>query len=312
MKKILVQFFKSGKFETMRRSIIIFGIIISILPGLVFIYQGYAENHSFYRQQGNYAWQLASLQLAEMNLGRQPHGGQEQYSLVTRDFGVVETELQLTPTVEVDEHLLYRLDPNERLRRDYSQNALVYNGTLTEDEKEYFRSVYFIFVSADNQSYHLTPQGEIVGYFSLLQPITRARQALLASHWTKFLLWLGLCVTIWFILIGISGKLLDELEMASRKLFEAERHGIINRIVCTYNHRINSPLMGIYGSLDLLNNVEQDPGKVRLIRSLGEAADKIKSATDEIAKLQDYRFVNYQGAEEMIALSEDKGKAGAA
>jgi signal transduction histidine kinase len=100
--------------------------------------------------------------------------------------------------------------------------------------------------------------------------------------------------------------------VATLKLFNAERDAIISKIVCTYNHRINSPLMGIYGSLDLLSMGEQDPRKKRLIRSLNQAADRIKVATDEIAALEDYRFVAYSDRQEMIAVTDMKGKAEAA
>lgn len=312
MKRLLVRFFASGEFDCMRRCILTLGTIVCLVAGIIFLAQGFLENRNLRRQFAAYAWQMTSLKLAELNTGRQPTQNHEQYSLVTEDCGSVELELQLLSSTPEQRELAASLDPENRLSEFQNENSLSYRGTFELEGQEYHQSIYILFRSEGDGTYHLTPRGQVAGYFSLLQPISGARRALVISHLTKLAVWVGLCATIWFMLIGVGSKLLDQLEKVNLKLVEAERNAVINKIVCTYNHRINSPLMGIYGSIELLSSRELDPTKIKLIRNVGEAADKIKEATDKIAALESYRFVEYAGDTEMIDILDQRGKAGVA
>lgn len=296
----------------MRKCIMTFGVIVSLLSGAVFLVQGLVENRNFYGQLEKYAWQFTSLQLAELNTGRRQFEQSEQYSLVTDDYGAVRLELEFFSEGTTIPEFILQLDPSGRLSRSETEHTVCYSGTFTHDEQEYYRAIHLIFRSSDTGAYHLTPKGDVVGFFSLAQPISAAKKALFLSHVTKVGMWLGISATFWFLLIGIGGKLIRQLERVNAKLVDAERNGIINKVVCTYNHRINSPLMGIYGSVELLEEIEKDPRKTKLIRSVSHAADRIKEATDQIAALESYRFVNYVDEAQMLDLVGTKGKAGTA
>ncbi|MCK4857334.1 MAG: hypothetical protein KAT58_05160 [candidate division Zixibacteria bacterium] len=294
----------------MRKAILAFAVIVCFISGLVFCFQGVMETKSFYKRFYNHAWQMASLKLAELNTRTCQDNSSQRYSLVTEDFGSFDIELDCETVFANVQDVFGKADPDNHLSKADRKNCTAYTGSLFEDDLEHYRSLFLIYISGDNASFRLSPEGKVAGFFLVTQPITETKADLLLSHWIKFLLWLGICAAVWFVLLGIGVKLIDQLELTSKKLFEAERDSIINKIVCTYNHRINSPLMGIFGSIDLLANNEEDPRKIKLIRTLGEAADQIKVATDEIATLQDYRFVSYDGETEMIALVGEKGKAG--
>jgi hypothetical protein len=296
----------------MRKWILTLGTIVCLAAGIIFLIQGIVENRNLRRQFAAYAWQMTSLKLAELNTGPRPTKNHEQYSLVTEDCGSVELELQLFPSSAGQPNLMAVLNPENRLSEFRNENSLSYRGVFDREGQEYHQSIYILFRSENEKTYHLTPRGQIAGYFSLLQPISGAKRALLISHLTKLAIWVGLCATIWFMLIGVGSKLLDQLEKVNMKLVDAERNAVINKIVCTYNHRINSPLMGIYGSIELLTAQEHDPAKIKLIRSVGEAADTIKEATNKIAALESYRFVEYSGDTEMIEIADKRGKAGVA
>ncbi len=312
MKRLLVRFFASGEFDCMRRCILTLGTIVCLVAGIIFLVQGFIENRNLRRQFAAYAWQMTSLKLAELNMGRQPAQNHEQYRLVTEDCGSVELELRLFTSAPDQQKIAAGFDPEKRLSVFRNSNSLSYRGIFDQEGQEYHQSIFILFRSEGDKTYHLNPRGQIAGYFSLLQPISGARRALVISHLTKLAIWVGLCATIWFMLIGVGSKLLDQLEKVNLKLVDVERNAVINKIVCTYNHQINSPLMGIYGSVELLSSREQDPSKIKLIRNLGEAADKIKEATDKIAALESYRFVAYAGDTEMIDILDRRGKAGVA
>lgn len=294
--------FQRSSYSLLRRAILIFGVVGCVIPGLIFLRQAVNENADFDRRFRDSAWQVASLYLAQLNTGRLSGDRQDRYQLVTRDFGNVSLSVDIGCEPVVDQHLLARLDPHHALQRSGSENGLVYSGTFTDEEQQYHQSLFLVYYSAENDAYHLAPSGLLTGYISLQQPLGQAKRGLLMSHWTKVLLWVGACAAIWFVLLGIGGAMISELESLKARLLEAERNALISKVVCTYNHRINSPLMGIFGSLDLLASDEQDPRKIRLIRSLGEAADQIKLATDELAKTANYSFVRYHDEQDMIGL----------
>jgi signal transduction histidine kinase len=297
-------FFESGRYDSVRRTIAIFGVVTSIILGSVLFYQGFTQTRGFYQDFHDTAWQVASLQLAQINTDQIGSELRKSYSLVTRDFGDVSLDLDLALRPVVDHDLLAEVDPDGKLKVTRSDNGIAFSGTFRGDGQEYHRSLFLVYYSADSRSYHLSPQGVLAGFICLTKPISTAKENLIAGHWLMFGIWLGSCAVLWFIIIGVGGSLLNELEATNNELFAAKRDALIDSIVCTYNHRINSPLMGIYGSIDLLSAAEEDPRKIRLIRSLGEAADRIKNATDEIAELEEYTFVRYSDDAEMIATGD--------
>lgn len=301
-RQIWQRIFQRNSYSSFRRAILVFGAVGCLIPGLVFLQQALDENAAFYQRCRDSAWQIASLYLAQLNTGRVASERQNQYQLVTRDFGDFSLTVDIRRQPLVDQHLLAQLDPHNNLQRHSMQNGYVYSGTTSEDDQEYHQSVFLIYYSTDNDTYHLAPIGLVSGYISLQQPISQAKRQLLMSHLTKLLLWLGACLVLSFLLLGVGGALITELESLKSKLQEAERNALISKVVCTYNHRINSPLMGIYGSLDLLSAQEQDPRKIKLIRCLGEAADEIKTATDELAQTASFNFVRYHDEQDMIGL----------
>jgi signal transduction histidine kinase len=300
--QILQRLFRSGSHQVLRRAILIFGVVSCLIPGLIFLQQALSENADFYERYRDSAWQVTSLYLAQLNTGHFGSNSQNRYELVTRDFGNVSLRVDIGREAVVDEYLLASLDPQKRLERSSTQNGLTYTGTFAEGEQEYHQSIFLIYYSADIDAYHLASRGLLTGYIALQQPIAQAKQGLLLSHWTKLALWAGACVAIWFLLLAVGGGMIAELESLQAKLLEAERHSLISKVVCTYNHRINSPLMGIFGAIDLLSSQEDDPRKIKLIRNLGEAADQIKSATDELAASTRYDFVTYNDDVEMIGV----------
>ena len=302
IKRIWQIIFQRSSYSFLRRAILVFGIVGSIIPALIFLRQAISENADLEERFRDSAWQVASLYLAQLNTGRLGGDREDRYQLVTRDFGNVSLNVDIGCEPVVDRHLLATLDPGGNLERSSAENGLVYSGSFTEEGKEYHQSVFLIYYSVDNDTYHLAPSGLLTGYISLQQPLGQAKRGLLLSHWTKALLWVGACTVLWFVLLGIGGAMISELESLKSKLLEAERNALISKVVCTYNHRINSPLMGIFGSLDLLSAAEDDPSKIKLIRSLGEAADKIKTATDELAKTANYSFERYHDEQDMIGL----------
>lgn len=302
IKRIWQVICRRSSYSFLRRAILVFGVVGSIIPALIFLRQAVTENAELDQRFRDSAWQVASLYLAQLNTGQFEGDRHDRYRLVTRDFGNVSLSVKINSEAVVDTRLLAQLDPEHRLEISRSENGLVYSGTLYDEEQEYHKSVFLVYYSAENGSYHLSPTGLLTGYISLQQPLSQAKHGLLLSHWTKVLLWAGACTVLWFVLLGIGGAMISELEALKAKLLKAERNALISKVVCTYNHRINSPLMGIFGSLDLLSADEHDPGKIRLIRSLGEAADQIKSATDELAQTASYDFVRYHDEQDMIGL----------
>jgi signal transduction histidine kinase len=68
------------------------------------------------------------------------------------------------------------------------------------------------------------------------------------------------------------------------------------------NHEINNPLMALVGNLELLlrRSEQFDPDSVTKLSRIREAAERIRTVTHDLMRIQEARSVPYPGGGRMI------------
>ncbi len=93
----------------------------------------------------------------------------------------------------------------------------------------------------------------------------------------------------------------------SKELIAKERLAAVQQTAVTVNHEINNPLTAILGNVQLLlmKKKDLDPELIAKLKTVEEAALKIKDVTQKLLRVTSARSVEYAEGTSMLDLSDD-------
>lgn len=93
----------------------------------------------------------------------------------------------------------------------------------------------------------------------------------------------------------------------AKELIAKERLGAVQQTAVTVNHEINNPLTAILGNVQLLlmKKKDLDPELIAKLKTVEEAALKIKDVTQKLLRVTSARSVEYAEGTSMLDLSDD-------
>ena len=99
----------------------------------------------------------------------------------------------------------------------------------------------------------------------------------------------------------------NQVKAVTKEVIAKERLGAVQQTAVTVNHEINNPLTAILGNVQLLlmKRKDLDPELVAKLRTVEEAALKIKDVTQRLLKVTSARSIDYAEGTSMLDISDD-------